>query len=71
MGKEYEQKTVDERVAMQKEMYDDTDIVDTQVAILTVEDDSNDQEGYYDETNFVAEGDEDDDDLDVLQLNHD
>ena len=71
MGKEYEQKTVDERVAMQKEMYDDTEIVDAQVAILTVEDDSNNQEGYYDETNFVAEGDEDDDDLDVLQLDHD
>ena len=67
MSKEYEQKTIDERIEMQKELYEEKDITDDPVMISVEED----QEGYFDESDFVAEGDEDEDDLDALQLDHD
>ena len=70
MSKEYEQKTIDERIEMQKELYEEKDITDDPV-MISVEEDKDDQEGYFDESDFVAEGDEDEDDLDALQLDHD
>ena len=64
---------IEEREDMKKSMFDESfNIIDeTNDNIIQDDDILDDDEGYYDQTNFNAEGDEHEDDLDAMQLHTD
>jgi len=75
MTGEYESKTMEERMETLKEQFDDSNnqIVETDNTVVPVDDLPGEDEdnGYYDENDFAADGEENEDDLDALQLDTD
>ena len=70
--KNIKKKTEDEKKEMDNEMFDENSVEPENDNINQSNDESNlDEEGYYNNEDIVAEGDEDEDDLDALQLDQD
>ena len=71
-SEEYKKKTEDEKKEMDNEMFDENSVDPENDNIDQSNDESNlDEDGYYNNEDIVAEGDEDEDDLDALQLDQD
>ena len=68
-SEEYKKKTEDEKKEMDNEMFDENSVEPENDNIDQSNDDSNiDDEGYYNNEDIVTDGEENEDNLDVLQL---
>jgi hypothetical protein len=71
-SEEYKKKTEEEKKEMDNEMFDENSVAPEDENINQSNDESNiDEEGYYNNEDIVAEGDENEDDLDNVQLDQD
>ena len=63
--------TIDERNEMDKENFDENDVEEVDDMVTQTTDENLDQEGFINNEDIEAEGEEDEDDLDNIQLNYD
>lgn len=74
---ERDQQLMDEREELKKSQFEESETLTEQTGDIVIQDqkqdvvDPEEDEGYYDQDDFAADGEEDEDNLDALQLNED